>query len=1108
MAQGNRTIESVGLTDLPCGFGRFQLLSLLGAGGMGKVFEAEMTGPSGFRKRVALKVLHRLADDAYEISRSDLVKEARLGALLQHPNVIDTYDLAEFDGHLTIAMEVVRGPSLRDVIKERGALSPEATLEIGRKICAGLGHAHSLVVAGRSAGLVHRDVKPGNILLGPHGELKVTDFGIARAREVAEGDTRTGTLRGSPVYMSPEQFNSEWLDCRSDLFSLGGVLYEMLTGERIFSAKNIILLSMQILDADHRLEHTDVMDPVKKVLPGLVPVLKRLLRVNPEERYPDCAALEKDLAELAREFPAGAYVAELVREFQGGPDKSPAEAAPEAVESGPLEEGMGAPPEPDEFVGRTDALRQLEEYIAGPDRLVTIRGMAGVGKTRLAQHFAFRDRSAEQAQMKVFILSCADIDGVDLLVESLLVLIGKEVACDRTMEDHLHTMGMALDARGDVLLVLDRFDKLVASAEPVLAPLLRQAPKLKLLVTSRERLWLDAETVLQLGPLPTEDGVELLRKRLGDEAGRTVEPALLERVHDLLDGNPLAMELAAAQAVEQGMEAAGHRLEQWVDHLETRSTLDDALELSWSLLSPWERDALAQCSVFRGGFFLDAAAAVVDISQHEEAPWLMDVVVALENKSLLRRSEVHGAVRFELAASVRSFAATKLAEVVDTRSTAADRAETSAGRHCRHFASFGADEVRERLQFEDGLALRFRLQVDRENLVMAIDHGLATDQWEQAVAAFVALVGSLGEGGVSPGRLDTAVSTLLGREDLALGWRIRLSLAIGILWRRTSRVGKVVGLLLEASELVIGLEDQQLEAQVQQDLGHAHWVQRSIDEALACFRRALALFEALDRPAEVAMCVAGIGMMLNNKGKVEQGISNMEEARRVFVELGMPGWVTMVENNLALHYFREGETDQAEVLFRRCLATDRRLGRRQGEAVVLMNLGLLHQRKKEWTESDACYDLAFERFRAQGDVWGEGHVLSNVAASALSRGDLDRAEGHVKGALERHRLMANDQGVAHTLATQARLRRKQGRLEEATHIAAEAEALYECSDDSRNYARLLCIQGEICVAMEDLSEAKAAYVRARALAASLRVRPDSDLGRTLAVLKSRLKLEG
>jgi non-specific serine/threonine protein kinase len=1106
MAQGNRTIESVELTDLPCGFGRFQLLSLLGVGGMGKVYEAEMVGPSGFRKRVALKVLHSMGGDAYETSRSDLVKEARLGALLQHPNVIDTYDLAEFDGHLTIAMEIVRGPSLRDVIKKRGALPPEATLEIGLKICAGLGHAHSLVVAGRSAGLVHRDVKPANILLGPHGELKVTDFGIALAREVAEGDTQTGTLRGSPAYMSPEQFNGEWLDCRSDLFSLGVVLYETLTGKRVFPADNIALLSTQILDADHRLEHTDVMDPVEQVLPGLVPVLKRLLRVNPEERYLDCAALEEDLVELAREFPTGAYVAAVVGEFKEHP--SVAEMAAGEEQDRSPEEGPGPPPEHDEFVGRTEALRQLEDHIAGPGRLVTIRGMAGVGKTRLAQHFALRIRSAEQVQRKVFTLSCADIDGADLLVESLLVMVGKDVACDRALEDHLHTLGMALAARGDVLLVLDRFDRLVASAEPVLVPLLKQAPGLKLLVTSRERLWLDAETVLELEALSREEGVELLKKRLGDDGGSGVDPALLERVHDLLDGNPLAMELAAAQAVEQGMEAAGHRLEQWVDRLETGSTLDDALELSWSLLSPWERDALAQCSVFRGGFFLDAAAAAVDLSRHEEAPWLMDVVVALENKSLLRRSEVQGSVRFGLVESVRTFAATKLAEEVDTLSTVADRAETAAERHGRHFASFGADEVRERLQFEDGLALRFRLQADRENLVMAIEYGLATDRGEQAVAALVALVGSLGEGGVSPGRLDAAVSALLDREDLAPGWRIRLILAIGILWRRTSRVGKVLDLLLEASELAIGLEDQQLEAEVQQDLGHAHWVQRSIEEALVCFRRALALFEALDRPAEVAMCVAGIGMMLNNKGNVEQGISNMEEARRVFVELGMPGWVTMVENNLALHYFREGETDQAEVLFRRCLATDRRLGRRQGEAVVLLNLGLLHQGKLEWTESDAWYDLAFERFRAQGDVWGEGIVLSNVAATAVSRGDLDRAEGHVKGALKRHRLIANEQGLAHTLATQARLRRKQGRLEEAMLIAAEAEALYERSDDSRGYARLLCIQGEICVAMGDLSEAKAAYVRARALAASLRVRPDSDLGRTLEALKSRLKLEG
>jgi eukaryotic-like serine/threonine-protein kinase len=199
--------------------GRYEVERTLGGGGMAVVYLAR-DGELG--RPVALKVLaDNLADDA-EL-RQRFVREARLAARLSHPNVVRVYDAGEQDGRPYIVMECVEGESLAELLLREGRLNPDRVAELGAQACAGLEHAHR-------AGLVHRDVKPANLLLTDDGTLKVADFGIAHA---VGGTlvTEVGTVLGTAAYLSPEQALGEGVTPASDLYSLGTCLYELLAGE-------------------------------------------------------------------------------------------------------------------------------------------------------------------------------------------------------------------------------------------------------------------------------------------------------------------------------------------------------------------------------------------------------------------------------------------------------------------------------------------------------------------------------------------------------------------------------------------------------------------------------------------------------------------------------------------------------------------------------------------------------------------------------------------------------------------------------------------------------------------------------------------------------------
>ena len=227
--------------------GPYRVISTLGTGSMATVSLAEQAGPGGFRKKVALKVIQPKYSEEEEFIKL-LMREATIGGMLRHHNIIQTLSFERYDNDYVLVLEYVEGKTL-DQLMAGGPLEPANALDTAIQICKGLAYAHSLRDdQGEALSVVHRDLKPGNVIRSKHGVVKIMDFGIARATASWAALTAQGVIRGTPSYMSPEQVLNSELDGRSDLFALGIVLYELVTGTRPFGGDSELAAVPSILN--------------------------------------------------------------------------------------------------------------------------------------------------------------------------------------------------------------------------------------------------------------------------------------------------------------------------------------------------------------------------------------------------------------------------------------------------------------------------------------------------------------------------------------------------------------------------------------------------------------------------------------------------------------------------------------------------------------------------------------------------------------------------------------------------------------------------------------------------------------------------------------------
>jgi serine/threonine-protein kinase len=288
---------------LPRQFGKYTLLRAIAAGGMAKVYLAIQRAVAGFEKLVVIKrILPELSQDPAFVEM--LLIEARTAATLNHPNIVQTFDVGEVESTYYIAMEHINGEDIRSIVRamKRAQVTEfplEHTLSIILGMCAGLSYAHEKKdLEGNSLHIVHRDISPQNVLITFTGDVKVVDFGIAKTSEVAVGErTQAGQLKGKVPYMSPEQAAGKDIDHKSDIFAVGIMLFELTTGRRLFKAKSEFETLKLICDRDYP-RPSQIRSDYPAALEAIV---MRALEKDPDTRYQSARDMQADLEAFIRE---------------------------------------------------------------------------------------------------------------------------------------------------------------------------------------------------------------------------------------------------------------------------------------------------------------------------------------------------------------------------------------------------------------------------------------------------------------------------------------------------------------------------------------------------------------------------------------------------------------------------------------------------------------------------------------------------------------------------------------------------------------------------------------------------------------------------------------
>ena len=1003
-------------SDAPSHIGRYRLGETLGQGGMGRVYSATLEGPGGFEKRVALKVLKRQAAQS-PAAREALFREARLGALLRHPNLVDIYELGEADGNVFIAMELVDGPTVADLLRRR-LLPAKAAVEIARQACTGLAHAHELVVRGEPAPVVHRDIKPSNILIDPTGLVKIADLGIA---SLAGPSQRVEGTRG---YMSPEQCAGEPLDARSDVFSIGILLWSMVLGHSPLRADSLPATFVNTLSVEKLLADPSVMSELGAVDPQLPTVVARCLRRDPEDRFPSARALARELRGVLRHV-RGDSLLDIVSDEEDDADPDSVVwvslPAPDTVSlqrnTAPSLQPIQQPDTP--FVGRQKASQVLETLVMGGSaRVVTVDGAAGVGKSRLVQH----------TLAGVPMLTYADLFGLadrHAMLEALARCLSIPVGVDDT--DSLHSMlAGSLRRRSSLVVVLDNADGV---AEPLAAFLSELTTGARFVVSARQALRIEGEQRLGLKPMPADDARELFEALAGRRPDTAEEEKAQRVLLGRLGGLPLAIELAASQARSQSIVALLSELDEQFRLLEhasrsRHSTVSDTVRWSWQLLGGGEQAALSQLTVFEGSFTVEGADAIIDTSHLSDAPWALDLLTALAHHSLVQTINTKEGPRFRLYPAVRAFAREQLADE-----------EASRLRHARWFARWGGTAARGRPYSAGGPRyLRSLLDV-LPDLQSACQWAASHRRPELAGLTFLAAADViLVRGPLRAGlELAASVSSLRGLQLL----RSEVLIGVGNLHVQAGDLASAIKRLSDAARIARRTDDPLREGQA---LTHRALVQQQLGKptrALEDAQQATELADGRDLRLH-GVTLANLGVVYRVQGQLEPAKSVLRQAMATLEAAGDAADTAIALGTLGNVYRDEGRYQASENTLLQSLGLHRRVGNLRSECITLGNLGALLLKLERLAEAETALRSALELAENLGYSSAEAVFIGRLGELLRRTGRAEQAARYLERAQVALRELGDSRGMAESMVSLARLHRESGRTDEARQALEEA----------------------------------------------------------------------
>jgi predicted ATPase/tRNA A-37 threonylcarbamoyl transferase component Bud32 len=957
-------------------------LQLIGRGGTGLVYEAEHVV---LGRSAALKTLvPALLDD--EEFRERLIRESRMVAALDHPTVIPIYDAGDTDGVLYVAMRLVRGPDLAELVDRGGRLDVETTVGLLEQVAGALDAAHA-------SGLVHRDVKPANVLLEEAtGRVYLSDFGIAKHADAA-GLTRTGFFLGTIDSAAPEQIQGQPVGPPADVYAFGCTAYECLTGRPPFDRGSTgAILRAHISDPPPPL-------PRDLGLPtALDDVIARALAKEEWARYPTCG-------ELMEDFRAASGIGRRTRAWTA---LHP--TPPEATRLPPL------PAETTPLFGRDAEVERLNELLRQPEiRLVTLTGLGGIGKTRLAIAGA---RTASDDFDEVAFVDLATATESEHLGLMLAQALGVAVADDESALDHI---AYRLAGRR-TLLVLDSFERVLPAAS-LLADLLGASPRLVALVTSQVALRLREEHRLPVPPLPlpdfsaAESPDQLLRAApvaLFADRARAAKPdfeltaenvAAVAGICTRLDGLPLPIELAAARVNVFTPQAILSRLDQRLAFLtegasglpDRQQTLRGAIDWTHDLLAERERVLFARLGVFAGGWSLEAAEAICS-EPGSGVGELLNALASLVDNNLVRQDEgVEGEPRFTMLDTIREYALERLRD----RGEDVELLRRHAGRYLAL-----AETAEPELEGPGQLAWLERLREEEENVWAAL-------AW-----------------------------TLTDRGDLETG--LRITAALVRFWITQARTAPVRHWLEGALAGAEGVADPTL-AKAQFAAGYAALCEGDLVPATEHFERSLELARSVGDARHEAAALAPLARVLLARGEADAARAAAERALEFAGAEADKATASVACNVLADIAAEEDEEPACTAFAERGMRLRRELGDRSLLASSLVDSARRAFSRREPAETAVLLHEGLELARTVGDAWIESIALTTLGALAVVEGNAVGARNVFRDALAVAHRRGDRRAVAECVHGLAAVSALEGDTHRAARLLGAAHALRDAA---------------------------------------------------------------
>lgn len=1001
--------------------------SLLGQGGMGAVYLSTDTRTG---QMVAVKHLKKevLLHDPEIVGR--FRREGEVLRQLNHPSIVKMIDAVEEGGDHYLVMEYVDGGSLRDLLDEQSPLSLQRALYIALDLADALTRAHRL-------NILHRDIKPGNVLLAADGTPRLTDFGVARVGGVHV--TQSGAIVGTLAYISPEALDGKPIDERSDIWAFGVMLYEMLTGQRPFPQDHPGALIQAIMT--HPLPDLEAARP--DLPTALVDLIYRMLDKNPLARIRSVRLVGAELEAVIQGNTAS--IQHVPASDDSGRFATPTPGLVE-LDTARFVAPNNLPAQATPFVGRSSELETLTALLANPDaRLITLVGAGGMGKTRLA--LAAAERRLGHFRDGVYFVPLDSVEQPERIISTLgdqlnFTFPGGQ---DETsaLFSYLHEKHM--------LLLFDNFEHLTAGAG-LLADILQAAPQLCLMVTTRERLRLRGEHVQEVhGMLPPQrPTVQAMEgnpaTQLFLQVARRVQPDFaldeetaphIARIITHVGGLPLGIELAAGWLEVMPVDEVAGEIERSLDFLETdlrdvparHRSLRTVFQYSWDLMSEEERDTLLRLSVFRGGFEREAAQKVAGAS--------LRTLTALVNKSLLLR-DPDG--RYAMHKILRQF--------IDELFAGLPAAE-SKNIHAAHAMYYAAllERLGPLMNSKKEQAAIDQIETELENLRAAWDWAISERYWEsidkvlQTITLFYTGRGLMREGGSMMHELAETLAAA-GQGDSRLYWRARTREA----WLM-GRLGDYAYALEQARRAYdyFRESDPQEAAYALNASCYAYMMQGDYPASVHDAQAAIEALQGVQHDGNVLYTsMANLGYALYLQG-------DYPEARQVYEELlvleekheaSLIGQA-YAKNNLGEILRELGEVDRALQLFADAYSIFERYKHRLGMAFTLNNTGGLQGMLGHRSDARQALEQVYEIYRELGDRFGLGHALSALGNMAVYiDSDFPQAESYYRQALEVRQQIGHLRGVADSCNDLAQVAMMQGNTAEAQKHLQKALGIY------------------------------------------------------------------